>query len=122
MHRLLRLSVALITPIALLEGCLGFCGGAQSNQAEVSVFVSDAASGQPVPHPSFTENGVVTTSTCGEPDQSDPTVCTAELLVVDRDTKLIIGVSAPGYDPSTVQVDSSQIDSIHVAVTLHRAN
>jgi hypothetical protein len=121
MKRLLPLLVILIADASMLEGCIGFCGGASANDAEVSLYVSDPSTGKPVPEPTFRMNGVEVQSTCVEPDRTDPQLCTSELIVLERG-KHEIEVSAPGYRDTTVQVDTGTLDSVHISVSLQAAS
>jgi hypothetical protein len=111
------ISGAMAAVAMMLGGC--FCGAGPS-QTEASLYVSDAANGASVKSPAFTENGEALVAKCGEPDANDPTVCTSDLLVLDAGVHTIT-VSAEGYAPQTVTVDTSNMDSVHLAVELSAA-
>ena len=114
MHYLAGSFVALAL---LLGGC--FCG-AGPNQTEISMYVTDGASGTPIRSPAFTEQGSPLSASCQERQASDPTLCMAELLVLDPALHTIT-VSAPGYAPQTVTVDTQENGAVHLAVNLQPA-
>ena len=100
-----------------LGGCFGFCGAAP-NQSEISVYLTDDVSGTPVRAPAFTEQGMALTPICQDAQTSDPELCTSQLLVVGYAMHEIT-VSAPGYAPQVVTVDTEASDSVHLAIQLH---
>jgi hypothetical protein len=99
-----------------LGGCVGFCS-ASPGEAEASLYVSDAATGARVRQPSFTENGADVAADCQEPDASDSWLCASWLLVGEPGHHTFT-VGARGYRSTTVTVDTSETDSIHLAVEL----
>jgi hypothetical protein len=117
MKRLPLFFVIWIAHAATIEGCIGFCGGGSANDAEVSLHVSDSTTGKPVSEPTFRMNDVQIQSTCGEPDRTDPQLCTSDLIIIERGEHEI-EVSAPGYRGSTVEVDTGDLDSVHISVSL----
>ncbi len=111
------ISGAMAAVAMMLGGC--FCGGGPS-QTEASLYVSDAANGASVKAPSFTEGDETLSAQCGEPDANDPSVCTSDLLLLDAGVHTIT-VSAEGYVSQTVTVDTSSMDSVHLAIELSKA-
>lgn len=99
-----------------LPGCIGFCGAAPG-QTEVSIYPTDASTGAPLRSVSFTEQGTTLDGYCGQPAATDPTLCMADVLLVDPGPH-VITVSAPGYASQTVTVDIQGDQSVHQAVQL----
>jgi hypothetical protein len=119
MANLKKMTTGAMAAVALyLGGC--FCGAGPS-QSEASLYLTDGATGQPVRSPTFAEKGQTISARCGEADPTDATLCQSEVLVLSVGAHSIT-VSAPGYQDATVAVDTSTMDSVHLAVALHAAN
>ena len=99
-----------------LGGCVGFCS-ASPDEAEASLYVSDASTGARVRQPSFTENGADVRADCQQPDPNDSWLCASWVLVGAPGHHTII-VGARGYRSTTLTLDTSATDSIHLAVEL----
>ncbi len=109
---------SLVVMALFLGGCpLGFCGaGPDESQTEISLYVTDSATGTPVPNPTFLEGGTALSSSCQQMDP-DSGLCASELLLVDPGVHSIT-VTADGYAPQSLTVDTSSIESAHVAVEM----
>jgi hypothetical protein len=103
--------------VLCLGGC--FCGAAPG-QTEASLYVSDSATGQPVRAPSFTEGQAALSASCQQPDAKDPTLCTSQLLLLSPDVHTVT-VAAAGYQSQQVTIDTSSMDSVHLAVEMTAA-
>src|SRR5262249_56785008 len=97
----------LLLPL-LVTGCVGFCGGLGGS--EVTLYVSDAATGRSIAAPTFSEDGSFYSATCGADS------CTLRLEENGERHEIVVG--ATGYRPQTVEVTTS-MDSFHLAVELH---
>lgn len=106
---------ALLSVALTLSGC--FCGAGFSG-SEMSLYLTDSATGAPVRDPVFTEDGNSIYPNCMEPDAHDSSLCTAQVLWLSTGSHAI-RVTAAGYAPETVQVDTQLTDSAHLAVQMH---
>ena len=103
----------------LLGACdLAFCGAAPGG-TEASLYVSDATNGAAIARPELSEKGQKLTASCGAPD-SETSTCTYQLVALDPGEHEIT-IAAEGYDSQTVKVDTSTVDSVHLAVALRAA-
>ena len=99
----------------LASGCIGFCGdGPDTNAREASLYVTDSA-GDPIQALRFTEYGANVNSTCGEITSTQK--CNYDILFLSQGSHAIT-VSADGYAPEVVNLDTTNNDSVHLAVTL----
>jgi hypothetical protein len=113
--RLFGLVSAMMVSV-MASGCIGFCGGAD-NLTEASVYVTDSE-GEPVDSPQFHGDvGDTYYPSCGERDANQKCLYSVLNLTADRHE---ITVSAAGYDPETVEIDTTKNDSVHLAIALHR--
>jgi hypothetical protein len=106
----------LATLALLLGACGGFCG-AGPGEVEASLYVSDAATGASVRQPEFTSDGTPLGASCQDPSAHDPLLC-ASWLLVGPPSRRSITVTATGYSPATVIVDTTTNESIHLAVEM----
>lgn len=106
---------ALMAVSLMLSGC--FCGAGLSG-SELSLYLTDSATGAPVRDPVLTEEGQSIYPNCLELDAHDSSLCTAQVLWLSTGPHTI-QVSAAGYAPETVQVDTQMTDSAHLAVQMH---
>jgi len=109
------------TALVIWASFLGACGigdcVAGPGEAEVSLYVTDAATGAAVRQPTFDTEGVPLTGICQDPSNQDPLVCTS-WVIVGPPSRLAITVTAVGYHPATVKVDTTATMAIHLAVEL----
>jgi hypothetical protein len=109
----------LLLATLLCGGCpFGFCGASDSSETEATLYVSDAHTGQMIASPTFFEAESDLSANCSEYGNSSG--CDSYLLVLSAATHEI-RVSAPGYLPQTVTVDTSSTTSVHLAVELTAA-
>ncbi len=119
------LGAALTAMVLLCGGCPGIddgdggwgCGSSNANQTEATIYVSDSKTGQPIAMPVFAEEGQTLVARCGEEEDTYPPQCLAQVLTLSAADHSIV-VSAAGYFPQTVDVDTSATQSVHLAVEL----
>ena len=97
---------------------LGFCG-ANPGGTEVSLYLTDASTGKPVEAPTFAEGSTALTSSCQQPVSGDLLACTSQLIALSSAVHQIT-ISAPGYQSTTVTVDTTASADVHLAVALDR--
>lgn len=111
------IATSLMAVSLMLSGC--FCGsGLGLDQTEVSLYLVDSATGAPVRAPGFTEEGQTLNARCYDLDAHDSSLCTSQVLTLDAGLHTI-QVSAAGYAPETVQIDTQDANSAHLAVHMH---
>jgi hypothetical protein len=104
------------------SGCLLLCGGAPSGSSETSLYLVDDQSGAPVPQPTFSEGGAVLQAECGDDFGAAPDggACTSWLLIgLSGGGAHHIEVSAPGYQTTWLDVDTSVNADQHTRVVMH---
>jgi hypothetical protein len=97
-----------------LGGC--FCS-AGPGQSEASLYLTDSTTGSPIAGATFTEAGNPVNASCGETDAHHSERCVSETLILGPGAHTI-DIAAPGYAPSSVMVDTTKSDAVHLAVEL----
>jgi hypothetical protein len=114
------MKILLLATLALSLTACGFGGGCDSGPgggAEISLYVTDAATGAAVPNPEFaTFDGKQLGGTCQGPIAS-PGACESWVLV-GPPAKQQIRITARGYKPALVDVDTTSVASIHLGVEM----
>ncbi len=113
------MKIILLATLALSLTACGLGGGcdASPDEAEVSLYVTDAATGAAVRQPTFASYGTALVGRCQGPSGSDALVCESWVLV-GPPAKQEITIAAPGYKPAIVDVDTTSVSSIHLGVEL----
>jgi hypothetical protein len=107
----------LLGAASLLPACDGWgCGGAPG-QGEVSLYVSDQATGEPVADVSFYEGQEKLVASCQEPAATNPKLCAYYILTKYPGTHVVM-VKAPGYKTSQLQITLDAGDDLHYAVEI----
>ena len=111
------MKTTLVTLALFLGACgIGYCE-AGPGEAEVSLYVSNSATGAAVRQPAFASDGVPLEATCQDPSIPDKLVC-ASWVIVGPPSRQAITVTAAGYSAAKVVADTTSTSSIHLAVEL----
>jgi len=114
------MKIMLLATLALSLTACGFGGGCDTGPGggtEISLYVTDTATGAAVRNPEFaTFDGKPVGGTCQGPIVSRG-ACESWVLVMPP-AKQEIRVTASGYKPALVDVNTTSVSSIHLAVEM----